>query len=52
MNHLYGITNIQVFVTTDLGELNRFLDEYNGNIIDIQLSDKTYYVIYKMKYDD
>ena len=36
MKNLYGLTNIMVKVIDckgdDVGELNKFLDEYNGNV--------------------
>lgn len=47
MNHLFGITNVQVFMTNDLDKLNSFLKEYSGNIIDIQCTDNWFHVIYK-----
>ena len=47
MNTLYGITNLQVYATDNLNEFNHFLLEHNGNIVDIQLTDKYYQVVYK-----
>lgn len=49
MNNIFGITGIQVFMTSDLGELNRFLEEYDGNIIDVQCTDKYFHVVFRMK---
>lgn len=51
MKHLYGLTNLQVFVTEDIDELNQFLLEYNGNIVEIICTDKRYHVIYKYRED-
>jgi hypothetical protein len=55
MKNLYGLTNIQVFVTEDINELNQFLLEYNANIIEIQITNDTYndhyHVVYKYKED-
>ena len=49
MTHLYGLKNIQVYATKDIDELNQFLLEYNGDIIDIQCTDEWYHVIYKYR---
>ena len=47
MKTLYGITNIQVYMTSDIDELNQFLLKHNGNIIDIQCTDKYFHVVYR-----
>lgn len=45
MNKMFGITNIQVkifsFSNSDhISALNHFLEQHNGNIIDIQFQDR------------
>lgn len=45
MNKMFGITNIRVkifsFSNSDqTDKLNNFLEQYNGNIIDIQFQDR------------
>lgn len=49
MKNIYGIINIQVYETNDIDELNTFLLDYNGNIIDIQCTNEKYIVIYKYR---
>lgn len=49
MKNLYGITNLQVYMTSDIDELNQFLLEYDGNIIEIQCTDKYFHVVYKYR---
>lgn len=53
MKTLYGITNVQVYKTADVDDLNEFLLEYDGNIIDIQAKNHEtkiiYIVIYKYR---
>jgi hypothetical protein len=49
MKTLYGLNNIQVYMTADIDELNQFLLEYDGNIIDIQCTDKYFHVVYRYK---
>lgn len=48
MNKMYGITGIKVkfFVCQngDANELNNFLEEYDGNIIDIQYQQNNFAV--------
>lgn len=51
MRNLFGITNIQVYEFDDVDDLNEFLLEYNGNIIDISKDSTTYSVIYKYRED-
>lgn len=55
MKTLYGITHIQVYTTNDIDELNQFLIEYDGNIIDIKITAEgnttVYHVIYKYRED-
>lgn len=51
MKHLYGLTNLQVFVTKDCDELNEFLLKYNGNIVEIQCTDEFYHVVYRYRED-
>ena len=60
MKNLYGLTNIMVKVIDckgdDVGELNKFLDEYNGNVVEIQTVGMLYgitryVVIYKAMED-
>ena len=48
-NNIFGITDIQVYMTSELQALNEFLQEHNGNIIDIQCTDKWFHVIYQDK---
>ena len=47
MRTLHGITGIQVYMCRDLEDLNAFLLEHDGNIIDIQCTDEFFHVIYK-----
>jgi hypothetical protein len=47
MNTLFGITGIRVYMTYDIDELNKFLTDHDGNIVDIQCTDKYFHVIYK-----
>lgn len=47
MKTLYGLIGLQVFVTTDIEHFNQFLKEHDGNIVDIQCTDKYYHAIYK-----
>jgi hypothetical protein len=49
MKTLYGLTNMQVYETSDVDELNQFLLEYDGNIIDIQFNNEKYVVIYRYR---
>ena len=49
--NFYGLTNLQVFMTDDTDILNEFLLEYNGNIVDIQCTDKYFHVVYKYRED-
>ena len=49
--NIYGITNIQVYMTSDTVELNLFLKDHDGNIIDIQCTDRYFHVIYKCEED-
>lgn len=58
---MYGITGIQVKAIetdhNDMTEVNRFLDEYDGNIIEIQTIPLLYgkarfVIVYKAKGDD
>lgn len=49
MKTLYGLTNMQVYMTSDIDELNQFLLEYDGNIIDIQCTDKFFHVVYRYR---
>ena len=49
MKTLYGINNIQAYSTDDIDELNQFLLEYDGNIIEIRHTDKNFLVIYKYR---
>ncbi len=51
MRTLFGITNIQVYECDDIDELNEFLLEYNGNVIDIQCTAGVYHVIYQYHQD-
>ena len=60
MKNLYGLTNLMVKVIDcegdDVGELNKFLDEYNGNVVEIQAQQMMYgitryIVIFKAIYD-
>lgn len=45
--NLFGITNIQVYITCDTDALNEFLKTHDTAIIDIQCTDKWYHVIYQ-----
>ena len=47
MNKLFGITNIAVKFFYHQDETNAFLREYDGNIIDIQLSNGGVMVVYR-----
>jgi hypothetical protein len=47
MKNLYGLTNIQTTYFLDVDDLNVFLLENDGNIVDIQIHGNKYYVIYK-----
>lgn len=49
MKTLYGLTDLQVFMTDNLERFNAFLLEYNGYIVDIQCTDSYYHAIYKYK---
>jgi hypothetical protein len=49
MKTLYGLTNLHVYTTEDLNELNLFLIEYDGNIVDIQITDTQYHVVYRWR---
>ena len=51
MKTLYGITGIQVFMSRNLNELNAFLLEHDGNIIEVQCTDEFFHVIYKVSED-
>lgn len=46
-NNIFGITNIQVWITQNLDELNKFLLKHNGNIIDIQCTYNYFHVVYQ-----
>lgn len=60
MRNLYGITGLWVKVIDckgdEVGELNRFLDEYNGNIVEIQTVPMAYgitrYVVIHKAFDE
>lgn len=47
--NLFGITNIQVYITCETSALNEFLIAHDGDIIDIQCTDKWFHVIYQDK---
>lgn len=49
--NFYGLTNLQVFMTEDIDVLNEFLLMYNGEIVDIQCTDKFFHVVYKYRRD-
>lgn len=51
MKTLYGLTNLQVYTFDNTDDLNEFLLEFNGNIVDIQCTDKAYHVLYKYRED-
>lgn len=51
MTHYYGLKNLQVFVTADVDELNQFLLEYDGNIIDIKCTNDGFCVVYRYRED-
>ena len=46
-SNMYGITGIKVWMTRDIDELNIFLADNDGNIIDIQCTDEFFHVIYR-----
>lgn len=52
MNRLFGITKIQVFTTSDIIKLNQFLLEHDGDVIDIQCTERDYNVIYQRGSED
>lgn len=47
MKTLYGITGIRVFIAQKIEAVNAFLEQHDGNIIDIQCTDNYFHVIYK-----
>lgn len=47
MKNLYGLTDIQLYMTQYIDELNEFLKDHNGNIIEIQCTDEYFHVLYK-----
>lgn len=51
MKTLYGLTHLHLYFTEDIDELNEFLIEYDGNIIDIQCTNNGYHVVYKWRED-
>lgn len=50
-NAIFGITKIQVWMTQYIDELNEFLLEHDGDIIEIQCTDEYFHVIYQKKED-
>lgn len=48
---MLGTTNIKIKLFYDLEKVNDFLEEYNGNIIDIQWNNCTVMVVYRYKED-
>ena len=47
MRNMYGITGIRILMTRDIEEANRLLQEYDGNVIDIQCTDEFFHIIIK-----
>ena len=50
--NMFGITKIRVYMTMYIDELNEFLVNHDGDIIDIQCTDDYFHVIYQDKNDD
>ena len=47
MKTLYGLTELMVYGTTSLDDFNQFLADYGGQIVDIQITDKGFYAVYR-----
>ena len=51
MTSLFGITNLQVAIFTYTDDVNRFLIQHDGNIVQIQNGTNDIMVIYREKGD-
>lgn len=47
MKTLYGLTDLMVYGTISLDDFNQFLADYDGQIVDIQITGKGFYAVYK-----
>ncbi|MBO5969166.1 MAG: hypothetical protein J6S14_11795 [Clostridia bacterium] len=47
MKNYYGITGIRLYAAQFLDEANEFLQQHDGNIIDVQITADDIVIVYK-----